>query len=283
MKISEEFRSFQVFHHPELKGLEIVFNAEHSKNFLSPAPLAEIKLLVLQCHKVLDLQSLTFRAQNGQFGGGLEPEWMLQVSGPELKEHLQNMLHTSLALLHLPQTILVDLGTSAHTWTLEFFCNADLRIAQNNLQAHLNFLSQGLIPSCGGIGVLAPLVSSQKLRNWLLSGQDISCADLLSTGLLLQTYENEQEREEIRHHLLQRIARQAPMSRMQAKMALLEMTKEQLSMLSRRETQFANLCMTLNDWREALLAQREERLPSFLCPSTLAKNLQKVPENSTPH
>jgi len=96
--------------------------------------------------------------------------------------------------------------------------------------------------------MLSTLVSPVFARSWVLTGEDIDLETLKSSGLIQTTYSSENKQETI-SNLLVRIAEQAPVQRIQAKLGLFEALRNQFENGIVMDRKIAKASMVSEDWK----------------------------------
>lgn len=155
----------------------------------------------------------------------------------------------SIALMHLPQTIIFDLKAKAHNLALELSLGADIRVAEVGANLKFNQTQLGVIPAAGGISLLSQIVGNANARNWILSGKAISKEQLLHSGFIFELY-NTTNRNDTLSSILNSIRSQAPVQRIQTKLGLLENIREQLEVLEKFEDSLFKASLVNQDWKK---------------------------------
>ena len=149
----------------------------------------------------------------------------------------------------LPQTVIVDLQMGAYNIACELTTACDIRIANRACKISFNHAKLGLIPCSGGVAQLSEVVGHGRAKNWLLTGSPISFQKLESSGYIFNSY-TMGSREQVIQELLQSIHEQAPVQRIQTKLAVIEYVREEVETNLVIEKQIAKAAMITEDWRE---------------------------------
>lgn len=228
-------------------GLEVMFELE--------------SILAWAASKV-EIHSILIRSYEGTFSDGISLDSLPMLKEKTLQKITEKLQKITYALFHLPQTVVIDLGAGAKNLAAELAIGADIRIAHQQTQVSFDHTFHGLVPCSGGMGVLTTTIGSTYAKNWVLMGKTIAVEQLIHSGFLLQTYQN--DREELTEQILSNIHRQSPVQRVQAKLGLYQGIKDSLEEATRFEKQIGTASRVTQDWKE----KRQDRMP--------AKNMSKA-------
>jgi enoyl-CoA hydratase/carnithine racemase len=194
---------------PKTKTLEIKF----IKEYFNQEMLFELESILAWCSTHHEIQSIFITSTNTHFIQGIEIEEVKNYPAEKCSKFLLKISTITEALLCLPQTIVVDMKKGASGAGLEFALAADIRFADKNASYKFNYLSQGLIPTAGLFSFQRPYLNQNILRSLLLSEKDFTNHEL---ELLGSTTDINQSIDE----LLQCIANQSPIARIQTKLGM---------------------------------------------------------------
>jgi len=231
VNLNRQFKSIEVFFKVEKINTETIFELESLFSWLGSH--IEINAVVLSSHHEMFLK-------------GLDCEEMARLSDEKWQRNLVKLQHLIYSMFFLPQTIIVDLKQGALGVGAELALGADLRVAHNNAEVQFTHLENGLVPHCGAVGFLGPLLGSNWARQWLMSGKTILTEELRNSGFLNNSYADETTTQ----NLLETISKQSQVSRIQTKRSLLEGVMSDLEKALSFEKKFALAGMSTNDWRK---------------------------------
>lgn len=177
-----------------------------------------------------------------------------------LKKVVAKVRKLNQAMLHLPQTFIVDLGQKATGLGLELAIGADLRIAQKGCSIQFNHLQQGTLPASGTLSILNQLIGPAQTKNWVLSSALINESKLINSGFVLDTYD-ETNKEEFVNSLLFNISSQSQVQRIQTKMGLNEPLRMNNETMSDFESSIFNASLVTEDWKINIGAE-EKSMPA---------------------
>ncbi len=192
------------------KALEIKFR----KKFLNLEALFEFESILAWCASHPEVQSLYITVYGDHFIQGIDPEELKTLSEDKLKKILHKLSTISQSIFCLPQTVIMDLKTSARGIGLELALAADIRMANAEAQFSFDHLTHGLTPMCGVFSFLSPYINQNTMRALLLSGSEFNVTAMNFLGGYCDTTS-------IADALLKQIFAQAPVARMQAKRGIL--------------------------------------------------------------
>lgn len=230
------------------RTLFVTLNRPDWNNAFKLEMLFELESLFAWCTSKVEINSIYIDSSSEEFSSGLELQTLSSLKPATLAKINTKLQKIIFAMMQLPQTIIVDLGKGSQTIASEFALGADIRICEENSKIKFNHAVYGLVPACGGMSMLSALVAPSFARNWVLSGAPISEKALIESGFIASTY-NEETKESLTQETLQRIARLAPVQRIQAKLGLFESLRPQFEagiVMDKKISQAAHLS---EDWR----------------------------------
>lgn len=244
------------------RSLHITFNRSEHQNSFNFEVLFEMESILAWASNKLEISTILFSGANGFFSSGISLE-SIQKNPERLEKFLTKFRKITSSLHHLPQTIICDIGSGTSNIGCEFAINCDLRINHCLSFMEFNHLKMGLTPSAGGIGILKANVGPSKAKSWILMTKKVFTEELTNCGLISQTYDS-LNRQEVVDSILAAIDSQAPVSRMQAKMAFFESIRSELEAAATYETKIAKANILTYDWVEAQEANVQKRSPEFM-------------------
>ena len=245
--------------HPKTRSLSITFNRPESENQMNLEMLFELESLFGWLTAHLEVNAVVIKGQDNIFCTGFDEKELKIMSEEKLQKYLVRFQRLISGMLALPQTIICDLGVKASGMGLEFALGADIRLAHKDAQINFNALDKGWVPCSGGIGLLGILVGHSTARSWTLSSQNVSSSQALDKGLISESYN---EATKARTDLLQSIAKQSPVARIQTKRSLLEAIMPELTRVFEFESIFSFASMKTNDWKKDPINNPEDTFMS---------------------
>jgi enoyl-CoA hydratase/carnithine racemase len=219
-------------------------------NAMSMEMLFELESLLAWTSNKVDIHSILFKSKKGLFSSGHNPNILkeqTQIQIEKMTEKLQKLVQ---ALLHLPQTVVFDLGLGASNIGAELSVGADIRIAHHNCAVNFNHTSLGLVASSCGMSAFSIIIGQANARNFLLTGKTIPYNHLINSGFVFETYEKE-TREDVTNDLLMSIHNQAPVQRIQTKFGIFENIRESFEHSMKIEKQISKAALMSQDWKNS--------------------------------
>lgn len=244
------------------RSLHISFNRSEYQNSFNFEVLFELESILAWASNKLEISTILFSGTNGFFSSGISLE-SIQKNPDRLEKFLTKFRKITSSLHYLPQTTICDIGTGTCNIGCEFAINCDLRISHCLSFMEFNHLKMGLTPSAGGIGLLKANVGPARAKNWIFMAKKVFADELMNSGLTLQSYDS-LNREESINTVLMTLDSQAPVSRMQAKMAFFESIHSELTATETYETKISKANILTFDWVEAQEAHLQKRDPEFM-------------------
>jgi enoyl-CoA hydratase/carnithine racemase len=252
----------------DTRSIEIELNRPEKENAINVEMLFELESLFSWLTGHLEVNAVILKGKGEIFCGGFDQDELKIMSDEKLKKYIVRFQKIVSGMLYLPQTVICDMGEGARGMGLELSLGADIRIGSKTGTTAFNNLDQAWVPCCGGIGLLSTWVGNSSARAWTLSSKKVGHTELAEKGLLLETYSS-QEKLDTAESLLQRIAKQAPIARIQAKRSFLEGILPDLQRTFEYESIFSFASMKTGDWN------KEEEAP-FTQARDVARELKKA-------
>lgn len=232
----------------ETRTLFVTLNNPKKENAIDFEMLFELESLLAWATTHVEIHSIFIDSSLSFLSNGVNLDWLQRADADKIKKLVRKLRVINQAICHLPQTIIMDLGTGANNLAAELFLCADIRIAAEHTHLSFNHAHIGLTPSAGGVSLLKELVSTAKASHWLKLGEAINTEELLQTGILYRTYKSN-ERQTLINEILVNLHSQAPVSRIQTKMGLFETFREDLAKNLSFEQKIFNAALTTEDWK----------------------------------
>lgn len=244
------------------RTLFVTLNRPDWNNAFRLEMLFELESLLAWCTSRVEINTIFINSSSNHFSTGLELD-SLSALTPSALTKINTKLHKIIfALMQLPQTIVMDLGDGAENLAAEFALGADIRICSDKSKIAYNHGVYGLVPAAGGMSMLTAIVGPAFARSWVLSGTPISKKALTESGFITVTYDAHSKENTI-HEILEGIARQAPVQRIQAKLGLFESIRSQIESGIVMDRKISKAAMISEDWRTKS-TQSEEKGDGFM-------------------
>lgn len=233
----------------ETRTLLIELNSNET-NAISMEMLFELESLLAWTSDKVDIHSILFKSEKGFFSSGHNPNILKEQTQTQIEKMTQKLQKLVQALLHLPQTVVFDMGHGASNIGAELSVGADIRIAHIDCKVNFNHSKLGLVPSSCGMSAFSIIIGQANARNFLLSGKTIPFNHLINSGFVFETYKDE-EREEVTNNLLNSIHEQAPVQRIQTKFGIFENIRESFEYSMKIEKQVSKAALMTEDWKSS--------------------------------
>lgn len=241
------------------------------RNNLDLEVLFELESLLAWCTNRVEIRSIVFKTKSGKLLEGFSADTAANFTEKKLKTIQAKLQKIVFSMHHLPQTIVMDLGAGVDNLAAEFALGADIRIATKDSEVRFNHSELGLVPASGGIAILTCLFGQAVSRNWLLSGSKINLNELTMAGFVFQNYDST-NRDETLHKLLEQIASQSDVARIQTKMAIFENIRSAAEKQLKYDRQISNATMTTGDWKNSQDDNMKAKSMSYAVKLSLVKN-----------
>jgi enoyl-CoA hydratase/carnithine racemase len=228
---------------------------EDDKNAFSAELLFELESLISWLTTRVEIHSVLIESENKTFLKSWEG-LKSSINEKQIAKTREKVRKLSHSLWHLPQTIIIDLGKSANGLALDFSLGADIRLAHENTEMSFNQIEMGLAPTAGTLSQLSEIVPKAMAKNWILSGESIPPAQLTASGFVYKIYSNDNRDKQIKT-LLFNIRGQAPVQRIQTKLAILEWSRENIEKNSQFEDSIHSASILNGDWKKVLDSKDE--------------------------
>ena len=263
------YNTLDVSIHSPTKSMMIKLNRSDG-NAINLEMIFELETLFNWLSRHLEVQSVCLTGEGDVFTSGLDHGEIENMSDEKFKKMLARMQKFSYFLFFLPQTIIVDFKSHAMGIGMELTAGADIRLAKKDIIIKMDYLNQGFVPVCGGIGLLGEVIPKHYLRSWFMSGQPLRAKELDKSGFIQEFYD---DRPSLEKHL-NSIANQAPVPRIQCKRSLLESVLPEINRALDYEKAIAFAGMHLGDWRQYLKANETGASPEYTSAKTFAETFK---------
>lgn len=219
-------------------------------NYISMEMLFELESLLAWTSNKVEIHSIYFDSDKEFFSKGHNPEVLKDQTQNQIEKMAGKMQKIVQAMLHLPQTIIFDLGSGASNIGAELSVGADIRIASKDANINFDHAKLGLVPSSCGMSTLSVLIGQANTRNFLLTGQSIPKEQLTNTGFIYKLYTKDNHTL-VKKELLLSINSQAPVQRIQTKLGIFENIREKVDHSMKIERQVSKAALMTEDWKKS--------------------------------
>jgi enoyl-CoA hydratase len=243
------------------RTLHITLNRPDRNNTINNEMLFELESLLAWTTSKVEIQSILFDSSTEHFSWGLDPRKLPEMSAGQLEKFSLKLHKIMYAMMQMPQTIVMDLKSGAANWAMEFALAADIRLCSVNADLRFDHTRFGLSPASGGASFLTHFVSPAFAKNWLALGNAIPHSQLLASGFISQSYDST-NREDVVQTVLKSISAQAPVQRIQTKLAIFEALRPQIEASLVQDLKIAKASRISEDWKNIKADYQEEFMPA---------------------
>lgn len=213
-----KYSTLNAFLKPQTKTLIISTKKETIDAGLTSEWIFELDSILQWAFDKIEIQSILLTGEAEYFSPKIKLNDFAQKEKDFWLKLHQKINAINKLILKLPQTVILDLRYGNANIGLEVGISADIILGHRSGQLHFDYLNYGISP------ISFHLFGSEKIidgliNQWILAGSQISHTELLHNKFFHVLYDDTD-----RHHciqaILERILKQAPVTRIQTKLAL---------------------------------------------------------------
>lgn len=258
------------------RTLKVSLNKDENENFINLEMLFELESLFSWVSARVEINSIYITSPKKVFSEGFDTKNLEKFNENQIVKINNKLQKIVYAMMHLPQTIIIDLKDGAKNLGCELAIGADLRIANSVCDIAFNHPKLGLTAGAGGLGLLTSIVGQLNARNWLLSGKRQKVKSLINSGFLFDTYKSLEERDFIIEELLENINEQASVARIQTKLGILSPFVEQFKSANKLDQKISKATLITGDWKSIEEPMKAKSM-SYAAKLSLVKNEDELP------
>jgi enoyl-CoA hydratase/carnithine racemase len=251
------------------------------ETFLSTEFLFELETLLAWAQNRVEIHSIYFTSDNKYFSQGFDPDKLQKSDERQIKSLTIKLQRLILAMLCMPQTIVMNLKSGAFNIGAELSLGADIRLVHKDCELKFNHHQLGLSPACGAMSVLPQIISPALAKQWILTAGEISAESLILSGFALGCYDKQTEEKTI-SNILANIHATAAIARIQTKMGLNENTRELIEKQMEKEKSISNATLVAGDWKRKHSPMPAKSM-SYSVKFSLIKNQEMLDTNEISH
>ena len=263
------------------RTLYITLNRSDRNNTINNEMLFELESLLAWTTSKVEIQSILFDSSTEHFSWGLDPQKLPEMSASQLEKFSLKLHKIMYAMMQMPQTVVMDLKNGAANWAMEFALAADIRLCSVNADLRFDHTRFGLSPASGGASFLTHFVSPAFAKNWLALGTTIPHSQLSASGFISQSYDST-NRDDVVQTVLKSISAQAPVQRIQTKLAIFEALRPQIEASLVQDLKIAKASRISEDWKNIKTDYQEEFMPAKSMAYSVKLSLIKSDETKRP-
>lgn len=242
------YQTFDVFLNKDTRTLKITLGKKCSS--LTLETLFELESLLAWCISKVEISTIFIDSAYNTFSSGHNQDVLQSLNEKQLLKFNKKLQKITQALSMLPQIIVVDLKSGAQNVGCELAIAADIRIAHKACKIQFDHAKLGILPCSGGISQLASIIGQANTKNWLLTAKKVDITKLEQSGLVFESY-TQDNRQEVINGLLDSINKQASISRIQTKLGISENNRPQIDRMIEFENKIAKAALIPQDWKES--------------------------------
>lgn len=242
----------------------ITLNRPEAANAMSVQLLTELSECLQSVAKKRNIRVVIITGSgNKAFCAGADLKERKNMSEPQVRETVRFIGSTIKQVEDLPQPVIAVMNGVAFGGGLELALACDIRIASSEVKMGLTEVSLGIIPGAGGTQRLPRLIGVGKAKELIYTARRISASEALEMNLVNYVYEKENLLDKA-IELAYEIGKNAPLSLIQAKVAINKGTEVDLTTGLKIEELAYNELLNTEDRLEGLKAFQEKRQPQYV-------------------
>lgn len=259
-----KYNSLNAYLKPSTKSLILSTKAQTHQQGLTLEWLFEVDSILQWAFDKIEIQSVLLTGDDHGFSPCLNKQDIaLKEKEYWLKIH-QKINALNKMLTKMPQTIILDCKDGSSNIGLDIAISADIILGHRCGQWNFNHLNFGFAP------VALHLFGTQKiaphlLDQWILSGSQISHVELLQQNIFCDLYDDT-DRNHIIQATLDKIFHQAPVTRIQTKLALKRSFLERLDAQIQADQKIYAGTLMSEEWKLMPIQKsknQDRKLPSY--------------------
>lgn len=231
------------------KKTRTLFLSFLDKDFGILESLFEFESLLSWCKNRLEIHSISISSESEIFDLNLKNQDLGKLKTSYMEKIQQKIFSLGRQMMEAPQTVFFDLGGNPHSWVFQISLGADIRLAKTQKNFNINPLGMGLSPSPGILSLSGELFGQALTKRIFMGGACQQTQSLSQLGVL-HTYENENRDSFLRTHL-EGVASQAPIPRIQTKLALNTVILDRIANTRKIEDKTFQAAQMAQDWKNS--------------------------------
>lgn len=227
-----QLHTLKIFLQSDVRNLYVQFQDKALKK----QTLEDLKEVLRWLSKHVEVDSVLLTSAHTSFSEGWNKDEWRSFNSTEIEYCLNELREIVFSFVQIPQTVVADLKRGASGAGLELALGADIRIMEEGGRLVFDHLQQGMVPACGGTGMLAALMGKAQAKNWVQTSLPVPSQALTTSGFIQEVYNFQDGYTDT---LLDAISHQSPVARIQAKRAFTELLFEDMKMTQKIETGYA--------------------------------------------
>lgn len=219
-----------------------------------------------------EVRNILIQSETRDFSHGLDPELLSVLNTKQFNSQQERLKKLIFSLLHLPQTLIVDLGEGVSGAGIELALAADIRIAHRDCVWKFDFLKKGQLPSCGGMIILNELIGMGKTQDLIHNGKNLYSTQAKQWALLKDHYNG--NRESLINDLFNGLNQQSQVAQIQLKRLFLNKILKNWEENQEQNAEIIRASNFSGDWKNSAVSQLNNTLPQFSRPSELKEKIQ---------
>ena len=184
------YQTIKVSAIPKYKSIKVELHRPECNNAVNNEMIFELESFLTWATSHLEIDSILFTSSSDLFSQGhdiIDSDFFSNEKLNSLLLRLQKIIYS---MYFLPQTVVMDIQAGASGIGAELTLGGDIRLAKKSATISFNHASEGLVPTCGGVGILGAIIPKSYARSWLLSSKKVNAEEMLNSGLILEYYED---------------------------------------------------------------------------------------------
>ncbi|NLY80710.1 MAG: enoyl-CoA hydratase [Lysinibacillus sp.] len=242
----------------------ITLNRPEAANAMSVQLLRELGECLQSVSKKRNIRVVLITGSGDKaFCAGADLKERKKMDEQQVRETVRLIGSTIQQVEDLPQPVIAVMNGVAFGGGLELALACDLRLASYDAKMGLTEVSLGIIPGAGGTQRLPRIIGVGKAKELIYTARRITATEALEMNLINYVYEKEILLEKA-IELANEIGKNAPLSLIQAKIAINKGVEVDLSTGLKIEELAYNELLNTEDRLEGLKAFQEKREPQYV-------------------
>lgn len=242
----------------------ITLNRPDAANAMSIQLLNELNACLQNIARNRDIRVVLITGSGDKaFCAGADLKERKGMNEQQVRETVRLIGSTINQVEALPQPVIAVMNGVAFGGGLELALACDIRLVSKNAKMGLTEVSLGIIPGAGGTQRLPRIIGLGKAKELIYTARRISAEEALEMNLVNAVYDSESLLEKALE-LASEIVKNAPLSLIQAKIAINKGTEVDLTTGLKIEELAYNELLNTEDRLEGLKAFQEKRQPQYV-------------------
>lgn len=251
----------------QVPGVHLVrLNRPDKLNSLTVEVGEQFEAVVGELKQTKGLRAVVLTGEGRAFSAGGDLQFLLDRAEHNVQDNAAEMLRfysRFLSLRSIPVPVIAAINGAAVGAGMCLAMACDMRVALGKAKMSVNFTRIGIHPGLAATHFLPMVAGPQFAAKMLLTGGMITGEEARARGLVLDTYETQEEVLDAAMSLAKEIAEASPVAVKEVTETLRNSTGQGLDQALQREASAQGVTYNAPDMIEGLAAVREKRTPNY--------------------